>query len=144
MGFEMDPRELSEEESEVLRTITGWWKENRHWMAKADILRLDSADPAVIAEQQLSECATEFVVFAGQAQSSSQILPRPLPLTRLDPDARYRIELVNAEELPKLSRGGQGIKTGPLELSGAYLMAQGLNLPWRFPETMWVVKGTKL
>ena len=51
MGFEMDPRELSEEESEVLRTITGWWKENRHWMAKADILRLDSADPAVIAEQ---------------------------------------------------------------------------------------------
>jgi alpha-galactosidase len=144
MGFEMDPRELSEEESEVLRTITGWWKENRHWMAKADILRLDSADPAVIAEQQLSECATEFVVFAGQAQSSSQILPRPLPLTRLDPDARYRIELVNAEELPKLSRGGQGIKAGPLELSGAYLMAQGLNLPWRFPETMWVVKGTKL
>ncbi|MGA0300522.1 MAG: alpha-galactosidase [Paracoccaceae bacterium] len=144
MGFEMDPRELSEEESEVLRTITGWWKENRHWMAKADILRLDSADPAVIAEQQLSECETEFVVFAGQVQTSSQILPRPLPLTRLDPDARYRIELVNAEELPKLSRGGQGIKTGPLELSGAYLMAQGLNLPWRFPETMWVVKGTKL
>ena len=23
-------------------------------------------------------------------------------------------------------------------------MAQGLNLPWRFPETMWVVKGKSL
>ena len=46
MGFEMDPRELTDREADVLREATSWWKANRDWMAGADILRLDSADPA--------------------------------------------------------------------------------------------------
>jgi alpha-galactosidase len=141
MGFEMDPRELTEDEAEVLRAITGWWKENRNWMYGADILRLDSADPAVIAEQHLSDDGGQFVVFAGKAASSDQIVPRPLRLTRLSPEAKYRIELVNRDELGHLSRGAPALKSGPLMVSGAYLMYHGLTLPWSFPERMWVIKG---
>ena len=144
MGFEMDPRELTKDEATVLRNVTGWWRENRDWMTKADILRLDSSDPAVIAEQQLSQSGDQFVVFAGKAETSTQIAPRPLRLTRLTPNATYRIELVNRDDAPALSRGDQAIKIEPLELSGAYLMNHGLTLPWSFPETMWVVKGTLL
>ena len=144
MGFEMDPRELTKDEATDLRNVTGWWRENREWMTKADILRLDSSDPAVIAEQQLSQGGDQFVVFAGKAETSTQIAPRPLRLTRLTPNATYRIELVNRDDAPALSRGDQAIKTEPLELSGAYLMNHGLTLPWSFPETMWVVKGTLL
>lgn len=144
MGFEMDPRELTEEEARVLRQVTSWWRENRDWMTGADILRLDSADPAVIAEQQLARGGGQFVVFAGKAATSTQISPRPLRLTRLTPHAMYRIELVNRDDAPALSRGDQVIKTETLELSGAYLMNHGLALPWSFPETMWVVKGTLL
>ena len=70
--------------------MTAWWKANRAWMARADILRLDSADPAVIAEQHLAEGGGRFVVFAGKAETSRQIAPRPLTLTRLTTDARYR------------------------------------------------------
>ncbi|MBO9464312.1 alpha-galactosidase [Tropicibacter sp. R15_0] len=144
MGFEMDPRELTEDEAQVLRDVTNWWKANRDWMRRADILRLDVADPAIIAEQQLAEDGARFVVFAGQAESSAQILPRPLRLTGLDPDASYRISLLNADEAHHLSRGNPAIKRGPVELSGQFLMHHGLTLPWRFPETMWVLEGARL
>lgn len=143
MGFEMDPRELTDEEAEVLQNVTAWWKENRDWLMRADILRLDSADPGVLAEQHMARDGASFVVFAGKGATSSQIAPRPLPLTGLVPDAIYRIDLINREDAPGLSRGDQKLKSGPLELSGAFLMNHGLTLPWSFPETMWVVKGER-
>ncbi|MBT2132421.1 alpha-galactosidase [Aliiroseovarius lamellibrachiae] len=144
MGFEMDPRELTDDEAEVLTRTTKWWKDNRNWMARADILRLDSADPSVIAEQQLSETGDHFVVFAGVADTSRQIAPRPLRLTRLSPDVMYRVDLVNRDDAPALSRGAPALKSSPLELSGQYLMNHGLMLPWQFPLHMWVIEGTKI
>ena len=144
MGFEMDPRELDAHEAEVLRDVTGWWKENRDWMYHADILRLDAADPAVIAEQQMAQDGARFVVFAGKSATSAQIAPRPLRLTRLAPAARYRISLRNRGSASALSRGRHVLKEGPVTLSGAALMQSGITLPWSFPETMWVVEGERL
>ncbi len=144
MGFEMDPRELTEHEAQVLTEVTGWWKANRNWMMRADILRLDSADPAVIAEQQLASDSSRFVCFAGKAATSAQISPRPLRLTGLDPAASYRVALINRATAPGLSRGNPALKQGPLDLSGAYLMGHGITLPWHFPETIWVLEGTRL
>lgn len=144
MGFEMDPRELSETEAATLRKITQWWKDNRDWMMRADILRLDSADPAVIAEQQLAADGSRFTVFAAQIRTSDQILPRALRLTGLDPSAIYRITLSNRDEALRLSRGSPLLKHDALQASGQYLMSHGLTLPWRFPETIWVLEGLKL
>ncbi|MBT53337.1 MAG: alpha-galactosidase [Mameliella sp.] len=144
MGFEMDPRELTEEEAQVLKSVTAWWKANRDWRMEADILRLDHADPAMIAELQLAQDGSRFVAFAGQTATSSQILPRPLCLTGLDPQARYRITLLNADEAPGLSRGAPALKYDSLTLSGQALMRQGVALPWRFPDGIWVLEGERL
>ncbi|MEO9465972.1 GH36 C-terminal domain-containing protein, partial [Sulfitobacter pontiacus] len=144
MGFEMDPRELDARETDVLEQVTQWWKDNRAWMRTADILRLDSADPAVIAEQQQAADGMRFVVFAGKAATSAQISPRPLRLTALDPQARYRITLANRDDAVALSRGDAALKTRDLVLSGQYLMNHGVTLPWSFPERMWVIEGTRL
>jgi alpha-galactosidase len=144
MGFEMDPRELDPHETRVLTEVTAWWKHNRDWLLRADILRLDSADPAVLAEQQMAETGERFVVFAGKAETSQQIAPRPLRLTRLEPTARYRITLINRTNASALSRGTPILKDHPIEVSGAYLMNHGLTLPWSFPETMWVIEGERL
>ncbi|MBO6738220.1 MAG: GH36 C-terminal domain-containing protein, partial [Rhizobiales bacterium] len=76
-----------------------------------------------------------FLVFAGKAATSAQISPRPLRLTALDPLARYRIGFLNRADIPALSRGEPILKTGPIEVSGAWLMHHGLVLPWAFPET---------
>jgi alpha-galactosidase len=144
MGFEMDPRELTDHETAVLKEVTSWWKHHRHWMQTADILRLDSADPAVMAEQQLARDKDRFVVFAGKAATSAQIAPRPLRLTALDPDATYRINLINRDSAPRLSRGNPILKSQAVEVTGTYLMRHGVTLPWSFPERMWVLEGEKL
>ena len=49
----MDPRDLTTKEIDILQCVANWWKGNRFWMLGADILRLESADPVVFAEQQL-------------------------------------------------------------------------------------------
>ncbi|WP_422048788.1 alpha-galactosidase [Shimia sp.] len=144
MGFEMDPRELTDAEAEVLRRVTAWWKVNRDWRMSADILRLDVADSSVIAEQQLAQDKTRFVVFAGKADTGSQIMPRPLRLTGLEPDARYEIELINRDEAHHLSRREMPIKDRPLTVSGQILMQHGLILPWSFPDRMWVIEGKRV
>jgi alpha-galactosidase len=144
LGFEMDPRELTDEEAAVLAEVTAWWKANRDWMHTADILRLDSHDPAVIAEQQLARDDSRFVVFAGKATTSAQIAPRPLRMTRLDPQSMYEINLINRHTAPGLSRGNPALKDGPMLVSGSYLLHKGVTLPWSYPETMWVIEGRKM
>lgn len=141
MGFEMDPRELDDHETRVLTEVTSWWKFNRSWMETADILRLDSPDPAIVAEQQMAADQSRFVVFAGKGATSDQISPRPLRLTNLDPKAMYDVTLMNRGTAPALSRGTPALKNETLVLSGAYLMHHGVTLPWSFPETMWVLEG---
>ncbi|MGB1234656.1 MAG: alpha-galactosidase [Planktomarina sp.] len=144
MGFEMDPRELTDHEIEVLKEVTAWYKANRDWMHKADILRLDSSDPAVIAEQQMATDAGRFVVFAGKADTSAQITPRPLQLCDLDAMAQYKIRLINRTNASTLSRGEPELKQKEMTVSGAWLMDQGVTLPWSFPCTMWVLEGERL
>lgn len=144
MGFEMDLRELTEEEALVLGRVTAWYKANRDWMMAGTILRLDSDDPAVTAEMQVSADAGRFVVFAGQAETSRQSLPRPLRLTGLEPEARYSVSLLNPEDAPRQSRGPNALKSGLLTLTGRMLMTKGILLPVAWPATMWVVEGRKL
>lgn len=144
MGFEMDPRELTADEARVLADVTAWWKSNRHWTREADILRLDSPDPAVIAEAQLARDGHRFVAFSITTATSDQILPRPLRLAGLDPDATYRVQLANRDDINRLSRGRVALAEGPIALSGRFLMSHGLTLPTAFPQTVWVIEGTQL
>ncbi len=144
MGFEMDLRELTEAEALTLGRTTAWWKANRDWTMSGTIHRLDAADPAVTAELQIAADGHRFVLFAGQAETSAQILPRPLALTGLEPDARYCVTLINPEDAPRQSRGPNALKSAPLTLTGRALMTRGLLLPVAWPATMWVVEGRKL
>ncbi|MES2967788.1 MAG: alpha-galactosidase [Pseudomonadota bacterium] len=144
MGFEMDLRELTDAEADTLRDVTGWWKANRDWMMAGTIHRLDAADLSVTAEVQVAVDGGRFVLFAGQADTSAQILPRPLQLTGLEPLATYRVALRNKADLPRQSRGPNALKSGALTLTGQYLMSHGLTLPLAWPATMWVVEGLRV
>ena len=143
-GFEMDLRSLTEDEAATLKAVTRWWKANRDWMMAGTIHRIDSDDPAVVAEVQVAADGGRFVLFAGQETTSVQILPRPLRLTGLDPAARYRLRLVNPEDAPPQSRGPNALKSGGLILSGLVLMQKGIHLPVAWPATMWVVEGERV
>jgi alpha-galactosidase len=124
--------------------VTAWWKKNRDWMGAADILRLDSADPAILAEQQQARDGSRFVVFAGRLHASAQIANRPLRLTALDAQARYRVTLLNAGDATSASRGPVALKDGSASISGAALMGAGLQLPISFPDSIWVLEGERI
>ncbi|SFB04874.1 alpha-galactosidase [Poseidonocella pacifica] len=143
LGYEMDPRELTDAEIAVLKRVTAWWKANRDWRMEADIHRLDSDDPAIIAEQQIARSGERFVVFAGKAATSAQISPRPVRFTALDPAARYRLTLANPEDISNLSRGRSALRDGALTLSGRFMMEHGVQLPYAVPEQIWVIEGTR-
>lgn len=144
MGFEMDLRELTDAEAATLSRVTAWYRANRDWMMAGKILRLPSDDPAVTAEMQIAADGGRFVAFAGQATAPVQQLPRPLRLTGLDPQARYRLHLVNPEDAPPQSRGALALKFEDVTLTGVALMGRGINLPIAWPTTMWVIEGMRL
>lgn len=146
MGFEMDPRELTEEEAEILRKTTGWFRDNRDFLFSADLLRLESNDPEVFAEIFIGRDASRFVLFRGQSGASSQIGARPFALAGLDPDALYEVGLVNPEGIPRLLNQNQAIgfmKGERTRLSGAALMSGALRPPNVFPHTMLVFEGIR-
>ena len=107
----------------------------------ADVLRLDSNDSSILAEIHLHEDESQFVVFINKIDSSTQISPRPIRLTGLNSETHYKIELVNREELPGLSRGNPQIKHQEVIASGQYWMKSGVVVPWNFPNQCYVLKG---
>ncbi|WP_420859165.1 alpha-galactosidase [Marivivens marinus] len=143
MGFESDLRSFTAEEEAELTLVTAWFKANRGWMMSGAIHALDCDDPAVTAEIQIAQDKSRFVVFAGQGVTSTQNLPRALRLTGLDPEAIYAVRLANPEHIAPHSRGGNALKTATLRLSGRALMTAGINLPIAWPETVYVVEGTR-
>lgn len=147
MGFEMDPRELTVEESATLRRVTTWWKQNRDFLFCGALHRLESGDPEVFAEMTVDGAAERFILFAGQAGASEQIYRRPLIAAGLNPEAIYEIRLVNPEDVSPLANRRM-VNTlaegGTMRLSGAFLMTHGLRLPNAVPASMTVVEGRRI
>ncbi|MDF1606754.1 alpha-galactosidase [Hoeflea sp. YIM 152468] len=147
MGFEMDPRDLTSDESATLRRVTAWWKHNRGFLFSGHLHRLDSDDGEVIAEMTVDTEANRFILFAGQAGASAQIAQRPLRAAGLDPDAIYQIALVNPEDVNEranrriVNAFGNG---GSERLSGAFLMNHGVRLPNAVPASMTVIEGRRI
>lgn len=141
LGFEMDLSDLSSKDRQILTEITSWWKQQRHWLLQADILRLDHQDSNILAEIHVTPDQKKFVLFVTILRESAQILPRPLKLSGLLDQGTYHISLVNKQDVPSLSRGNIDLKDRDLKVSGQILHQKGLNLPWSFPEHIWVIEG---
>lgn len=144
MGFEMDPRELTDDEARILTDVTSWYRDNRDWMHQGFTHRLDTNDQSQIAEICVSKDGDRFVAFVGQMETTDSIFARPVALAGLDPNARYKLSLRNPEDAHRVSRGQVALREGPLELSGQSLMQMGVRLPLAFPATMWVIEGQKI
>ena len=147
MGFEMDPRELTDDETVTLKKATRWYRDNRDFLFAADLYRLESNDPEVVAECFVDADASRFVLFRGQAGASAPIAARPFALAGLDASALYEIRLVNPEDVtPKLNRypANALLEGETLRLSGAALMNGALRAPNAFPATMMVFEGRRL
>ncbi|WP_111559207.1 alpha-galactosidase [Paracoccus sediminilitoris] len=141
LGFEMDPRELTEPEADTLTRVTTWWKANRDWMLAGDIWRLDRPQGS-LAEMQMAADGSRLVIFAATLDSPVAVQPPPLRLTGLDPKARYRLRMIEKPLGHHTSH--TAISRDEVTLTGAALMAQGVALPPSFPQTVAVIEGMRL
>lgn len=144
MGFEMDPRELTEDETKILKDVTQWYRQNRDWMHQGCVNRLEQSDPAVLSEICVSDQTDRFVAFIGQITTSDPVFARPQRLTGLNEDSFYEVKLRNPEDAARQSKGPIALRDKTLKLSGKSLMQDGLRLPAAFPATMWVVEGQEV
>jgi alpha-galactosidase len=144
MGFEMDLRELTEAEESALKRWTAFYKTHRGLMHSGRQYRLETPTSETLAQMTVSNERTNFLLFSGSLESLRDETVQPLCLAGLDPSQRYRLKLLNADQLvdhatrhfPSPLLDGAG-----LVLSGAALMQAGIVLPFAFPQTMWVVEG---
>lgn len=147
MGFEMDPRELTDDEAVTLKKATRWYRDNRDFLFSANYYRLESNDPEVVAECFVDADASRFVLFRGQAGASTQIAARPFALPGLDQQALYEIRLVNPEDVARTVNRNPAnalLEGETIRLSGAALMTGALRTPNAFPATMMVFDGRRL
>ena len=146
MGFEMDLRELNAEETATLKRYTSIYKENRSWLHSGRQYRLESAGPESLSQMIVSKSQDRFFVFAGTIDVPGDETTAPLRLTGLEPDARYRVKLVNADEIESAATrfyNNPLAKPDGLVLSGSALMQSGLVPPFPFPDTIWLFEGTR-
>lgn len=143
MGFEMDPRELTDEEAETLKQATAWYKANRDFMFSADHYRLDHPDTEIFAEAFVAPDKSRFIAFIGRAGTSPHIAELPVRLTGLTAQQAYRIAPLQLAAIPGVLNQNSGVDhTREITLSGRALMSAGLRIPNLFPATMLVYDGT--
>ena len=147
MGLEMDLRELTDEEATEIKRQIAQHKERRELLHGGKLFRLESADPAMIAEMHLAQNGSEFLLFAAQIRPSDQQLAKPLRLAGLNAEARYEVQLCDADRVMEvMNRGAKSplVRGEPVTLTGAALMGHGLLLPNSFPDTWWAVTGRRI
>jgi alpha-galactosidase len=94
----------------------------------------------------VSEEKDRFLAFSATMAVPHSETTGPLRLAGLDENGKYRLRLLNADEIsPRATRWFGSPLAAPegLALSGSALMRSGIVLPLGFPDTMWLVEGTR-
>jgi alpha-galactosidase len=146
MGFEMDLRELTLDEEATLAHYTRLYKENRGWMHRGSQHRLQPPRPEIMAQMFVSEPKDRFLIFSATMAVPRSETAGPLRLTGLDTGGKYRLRLLNADDISRrVTRwfdSPLATEKG-LSLIGRTLMQSGIVLPVAFPDTMWLVEGAR-
>jgi alpha-galactosidase len=146
MGFEMDLRELTPAEEATLAQYTRLYKENRGWMQRGSQHRLQPPRPEILAQLFVSEAKDRFLAFAATMAVPQSETTGPLRLTGLDAAAKYRLRLLNADDVShRATRWFDSplVTENGLTLTGGTLMQSGIVLPVAFPDTLWLVEGAR-
>jgi alpha-galactosidase len=146
MGFEMDLRELAPDEEATLAHYTRLYRENRDWMHRGSQYRLQPSRPEILAQMFVSEAKDRFLAFSATMAVPQSETTGALRLAGLDGNAKYRLRLLNADDISRRATRWFDcplVTTEGLALSGAALMQSGIVLPVAFPDTMWLVEGIR-
>ena len=138
MGVEADPAKMSERERATLAAHIALYKEWRGVLHAGDLTRLEHPDPGI--EGLMVTAKGKGLALAAQTGFSQDFDAAPMRLPGLDPDAIYRVRLLEPwPTRPSLYLAHPEAAREGLRLSGRARTTQGLALPLTRPETAWLI-----
>jgi alpha-galactosidase len=137
-GIEWNLLTIDDEELAQLAAWVELYKHHRGLLHGGDVVRIDHDDPHAYVHGVLAPGRRTALIAYVQLTTAQALLPRPVRIPELDPDVRYRVELL---PLPGrrngdwLTRDSLPVEAG-LELTGRQLAAHGVRLPAVNPESV--------
>ncbi|WP_137166619.1 alpha-galactosidase [Salinimonas lutimaris] len=133
MGIEMDPRELTDHEKEVLKTAINLYKENRSLLHSGDLFRMDD-DGLNVKFGYVAKDKSKGIFAYNNVKETGRTIPSRFYFAGLNPEQQYRL---NRAELGNLKEYSPSIlqKTDGEIFSGEALMTFGMQMPVLFPQT---------
>lgn len=138
MGLELDLREESEADLEMLKAGIALHKQHRSLIHNGRFVRL-TCDASVNAMGCVAEDCSEALFSYAKLEEETATLPSRLRFSQLNPDAHYRLRIVwppinPAISSPSIVEAAELFEDGAL-FNGAVLMQHGIQPPLIHPDT---------
>lgn len=144
LGIEWNLLSTTDEETDAVAAAVALHKRLRMLLHGGDTVRVDHPDPAALVHGVVSPDRDHGVFAYVQLTPSRSMVPDPFVLAGLDPEVRYRVQVVR--ELASAVDGGRvppaWVAAGAV-VSGAQLMRRGLQSPALYGESALVVEVTR-
>ena len=138
MGIEMDPRELTEQETGALKEAIALYKSFRHLTHSGDLFRMDD-DGLNVKFGYVAKDKSEAVFAYNSVIETPKTTPLRFLFGGLDSNKSYRITRVWPEKLKEYSPSILQKVDGEV-FTGEALMKFGLQMPVLFPQTSLLYK----
>lgn len=140
-GIEWDITKASEADLQQLAEWIDWYKQHRDFLHSGSSVRLDTADPSVIAYGVIAPDKSRAILAHAQYEESESNRGVFLRVPGLQPDALYDVQWCGPE---KAAAALEPIDDyGPIGkqlMSGAALAAVGMRIPRCRPETLRLIE----
>ncbi|MBW3082245.1 alpha-galactosidase [Bifidobacterium phasiani] len=151
-GIEWDIRQADAADLDELAQWIAWYKAERGFLHSGRVVRLDVADPAVLAHGVVAADRSRAIVAHVQYEESSSNRGVWLRVPGLDPDARYALRWAGPHPAGDASRPDWDpiLPGGPLgddfstTMTGAALATIGVRIPRCRPETIRLIEFSRV
>jgi alpha-galactosidase len=137
-GIEWNLLTVDDAELDALASWVALYKQYRDLLRDGDVVRVDHDDPHALVHGVLAADRQRALLAYVQLTTAQALLPRPVRVPELDPDARYRVTLLDTPGGSgglRLTREPLAVEEG-IELTGRQLAAHGVRLPALHPESV--------
>lgn len=133
MGIEMDPRELTDHEKDVLKKAINLYKENRSLLHSGDLFRMDD-DGLNVKFGYVAKDKSKGIFAYNNVKETGRTIPSRFYFAGLNPHQQYRLTRVELGNLKEYSPSILQKADGEI-FSGEALMTFGMQMPVLFPQT---------
>jgi alpha-galactosidase len=145
LGIEWNLLEASPDRRARVTAAVTLYKRLRDLLHSGDVVRVDHDDPAVRVHGVVATDRSRAVMAYVQAGTSPTTIPMPFHFSGLDPNRRYRIEVI--DDLGSVYHAGR-VKprwmSGQPVATGEQLMRSGLQPPVLHPESVLLLELTAI